>query len=170
MFLSRVSSLPQVQLRPPPLLTQPVICRIEHTVAIPNYRPLLEITLKPELLREPNHHERKSNQKEEDARACAVVLRSHCRTAVSLLARPSGPSAWRHLAGDASPDRAELNSAIVRRRTRVVPLRTVNEKLNVGYSRRSWRMRISAKRLPDGGETCLSRSMSSSTSRTTMET
>jgi len=57
------------------------------------------LALKPELLREPNHHERKSNQKEEDARACAVVLRSHSRTAVSLLARPSGPSAWRHLLG-----------------------------------------------------------------------
>jgi hypothetical protein len=48
--------------------------------------------LKVELLREPNHHQRKSNQKEEEARACAVVLRSHFRTAVRLVARPSGPS------------------------------------------------------------------------------
>jgi len=39
--------------------------------------------LKVELLREPNHHQRKSNQKEEEARACAVVLRSHFRTARS---------------------------------------------------------------------------------------
>jgi len=48
--------------------------------------------LKVELLREPNHHQRKSNQKEEEARACAVVLRSHFRTAVRLVARPSDPS------------------------------------------------------------------------------
>ena len=46
--------------------------------------------LKVELLREPNHHQRKSNQKEEEARACAIVLRSHFRTAVRLVARPSG--------------------------------------------------------------------------------
>jgi hypothetical protein len=48
--------------------------------------------LKVELLREPNHYQRKSNQKEEGARACTVVLRSHFRTAVRLVARPSGPS------------------------------------------------------------------------------
>jgi len=48
--------------------------------------------LKVELLREPNHHQRKSNQKEEEAWACAVVFRSHSRTAVRLVARPSGPS------------------------------------------------------------------------------
>src|SRR5215472_3724639 len=66
--------------------------------------------LKVELLREPNHHQRKSNQKEEEARACVVVLRSHFRTAVRLVARPSGPSGQ---AGFASlPDRAENDFAL----------------------------------------------------------
>jgi hypothetical protein len=48
--------------------------------------------LNVELLREPNHHQSNSNQNEEEVRACAVVLRSHFRTAVRLVARPSGPS------------------------------------------------------------------------------
>jgi hypothetical protein len=34
------------------------------------------------------------------------------------------------LTGESMPDRAEVNSAIVQCCTRVVPLRTVNEKLN----------------------------------------
>jgi hypothetical protein len=34
------------------------------------------------------------------------------------------------LTGESMPDRAEVNSAIVRCCTRVVPLRTVNERLN----------------------------------------
>jgi hypothetical protein len=34
---------------------------------------MLNVALK-ELLREPNHHQRKSNQKEEGARACVVAF------------------------------------------------------------------------------------------------
>jgi hypothetical protein len=59
------------------------LCRAQEHRPIDSEIPGNRLALKPELLREPNHHERKSNQKEEDARACAVVLRSHSRTAVS---------------------------------------------------------------------------------------
>src|SRR5262249_21920030 len=98
-----------------------------------------------ELLREPNQHERKSNQKEEDAglRRRLAISFSHCDQFTGSAQRSIGmeASAW-----DALPDRAELNSAIVRRRARVVPLRTVNEKLNVGLLAPPAlaRMRISA--------------------------
>jgi len=55
-------------------------------------------TLKSDLLREPNHHERKSSQKEE-ARDCTVVFPvlhflpvSHFRPVARLVARSGGPS------------------------------------------------------------------------------
>jgi hypothetical protein len=81
-----------------------------------------------ELLREPNHHQRKSNQKEEGARDCVVVFRSH------VAKRQISGSAQRYIrlsAGiriNAGPSREDF--AIMHWRTRVVPLRTVNERLN----------------------------------------
>ena len=54
------------------------------------------------------------------------------------MARPGSPlagNAWVTSVG--MPDRAEVNSAIVRCRAEVVPLRTVNERLT-----RDWRSRI----------------------------
>ena len=87
------------------------------------------VGLLKELLREPNHHQRKSNQKEEGARACVVVFRSHVAKG-----QISG-SARRYIrlsAGirvNVGPSREDF--AIVHWRTRVVPLRTVNEGLNL---------------------------------------
>ena len=57
------------------VLVRAMETRDEHTVTQHVYFDAVKV----ELLREPNHHQRKSNQKEEEARACAVVLRSQRR-------------------------------------------------------------------------------------------
>jgi hypothetical protein len=73
-----------------------------------------------ELLREPNHHQRKSDQKGKETRARAVVLpESHFCPAV------------RSLGGDAEPSRSELgHCAVPRASCSVAPrIREVNEVL-----------------------------------------
>jgi hypothetical protein len=77
-----------------------------------------------ELLREPNHHQSNSNQNEEEVPACAVVLRSHFRTAVQWL----GPAVHQAKRESSMPDRAKNDFATMRCRARVVPLRNVNKK------------------------------------------
>jgi hypothetical protein len=80
--------------------------------------------LNVELLREPNHHQSNSNQNEEEVPACAVVLRSHFRTAVQWL----GPAVHQAKRESSMPDRAKNDFATMRCRARVVPLRNVNKK------------------------------------------
>jgi hypothetical protein len=111
------------------------ISKTEHQKAPPRpFLRCLNAALK-ELLREPNHHQRKSNQKEEGARDFVVVFRSHVAKG-----QISG-SAQRYIrlsAGirvNAGPSREDF--AIVHWRMRVVPLRTVNERLSLAANLRS---------------------------------
>jgi hypothetical protein len=86
------------------------------------------LSLKQDLLRDPSHYERKSNQKEE-ARSCTGVFPvSHSLSSGSRLVgsvrrsiKPSGNSQCQN--------RAENDFAIVRANARVVPLRVLNGRL-----------------------------------------
>ena len=95
--------------------------------------------LKQDLLREPNHHERKSNQKEE-ARGCTVVFPvSHFRPlsqfrAVARLVARSRRFHW--LRGTSLPEtEPRMIMPLCERFARVVPPRAVNERLRASPRR-----------------------------------
>jgi hypothetical protein len=94
---------------------------------------LLSVISKPDLLVEPNHHERKSNQKEE-AWGCTVVFPvSHSAIRVSCGGGGSVPAVHRPRGTSLPETKPGMIMPLCERFARVVPLRAVNERLKAPH-------------------------------------